>query len=71
MHAAQVGLLKRVMNLVLEAFAVPNRNKSAAACEMNGKMYPHGFEIREGARIVECVDGRWEERIDFFVTAGP
>jgi len=71
MDAAQVGLLKRVMNLVPGAFTAPDRNQSAAACEMNGIMYPHGSEIREGARIVECIDGQWEERIDFFVTVGP
>ena len=65
------GLLKRAMNWVLGAFAEQGRNEPMAACEMNGKAYPHGFEIREGARILKCIDGEWEERIDFFVTAGP
>ncbi len=50
---------------------MPDRLRAAVVCEMNGKTYPHGFEIREGAKILECIDGQWKERIDFFVTAGP
>ena len=71
MSTAQAGFLKKVMNLVFEALAFPDRNGSAAACEMNGKTNPHGHEIRQGARILKYIDGRWEERIDYFVTLGP
>ena len=41
------------------------------SCELKGESYGHGSEISSGARILECSDGDWNERINPFVTAGP
>lgn len=29
-------------------------------CKGIGRSYPHGSEITEGGKMLECVDGKWE-----------
>jgi hypothetical protein len=29
-------------------------------CKGSERSYPHGSEIAEGGKLLECVDGRWE-----------
>ncbi len=71
MEAAEASFLRRILDLFFGTFAVPRRTKEVADCGMNGRMYPSGSEIREGAKIQECIDEQWEERINFFVSVGP
>lgn len=40
-------------------------------CQLNGKSYPPGAEIMAGAKILECVEGEWRERLNPFITVGP
>ncbi len=40
-------------------------------CQLNGKSYPHGAEIMAGVKILKCVDGEWQERVNPFITVGP
>ena len=40
-------------------------------CQLNGKSYPHGSEIMAGAKILKCADGKWQERVNPFITVGP
>jgi hypothetical protein len=64
-------LFRKIFNLPDKDFAVPALLEEAAPCKLKGETYPHGSEIREGATILECVDGQWKERINMFVTVGP
>jgi hypothetical protein len=29
-------------------------------CEYKHRSYPHGTEISEGGRLMDCINGRWE-----------
>ena len=29
-------------------------------CKGSKRSYPHGSEIAEGGKMLECVDGKWE-----------
>jgi hypothetical protein len=29
-------------------------------CKGSKRSYPHGSEVSEGGKMLECVDGRWE-----------
>ena len=40
-------------------------------CDLAGKSYSHGSEVLKGALAMQCVDGRWRESVNPFVTAGP
>ncbi|MFZ0930831.1 MAG: hypothetical protein WAN11_19650 [Syntrophobacteraceae bacterium] len=40
-------------------------------CDLAGKSYSHGSEVLKGALAMQCVDGKWRERVNPFVTAGP
>jgi hypothetical protein len=41
------------------------------ACQLHGKSYPHGSEIMADAKILKCVDGQWQERVNPLITVGP
>ncbi len=50
------------------------RRQPAAApksCELQGKVYPHGAEVRQGTLIRQCLDGQWQEQVNPFITVGP
>jgi len=72
MDKVQIRSFKRFLFKLMPAgLCVADQMESASACKLNGKSYPHGSQIMEGAKIIECVNGEWEERINFFVTVGP
>jgi len=29
-------------------------------CKGSNRSYPHGSELAEGGKMLECVDGKWE-----------
>jgi hypothetical protein len=30
------------------------------ACKRSDRFYPHGSDVTEGGKMLECVDGKWE-----------
>lgn len=67
------SLIKNARNFFRAATSQETGTVSAApqSCALQGKIYPHGFEIRHGAMIRRCVDGEWQERVNPFITVGP
>lgn len=66
------GLIKNSLNLSRATAAGPRPPAAAPkSCELQGKVYPHGAEIRHGAMIRRCVDGQWQQRVNPFITVGP
>lgn len=67
------SLIKNGRNFFRATTSKGTRAVSAASkpCALQGKIYPHGFEIMHGAMIRQCVDGQWQERVNPFITVGP
>jgi len=67
------GLIKNGRNLSRATPAGSTRLAPAApkSCVMQGIVYPHGAEIRQGAMIRRCADGQWQEQVNPFITVGP
>ncbi len=42
-----------------------------SSCELEGKSYSHGAEVLKGALARQCVNGKWKESVNPFVTVGP
>ncbi len=72
MDKVHTSSFKRFLFRVMPAgLCAADRMEPASACKLDNKSYPHGSQIMEGAKILECVNGEWEERINCFVTVGP